>query len=84
MLVRSQQVYMADDPVPLSCWSVLWHYRVRIFWLYYRSKHTDLHASTVRTMLSENSTFKTQARAFSLFAFAGNVGIFLGPVIGMH
>ncbi|THW36763.1 MFS general substrate transporter [Aureobasidium pullulans] len=37
---------------------------------------------TVRTMLSENSTLKTQARAFSLFAFAGNVGIFLGPVIG--
>ncbi|KAK6008055.1 hypothetical protein QM012_004869 [Aureobasidium pullulans] len=37
---------------------------------------------TIRTMLSENSTFKTQARAFSLFAFVGNVGIFLGPVIG--
>lgn len=33
-------------------------------------------------MLSENSTPKTQARAFSLFAFAGNLGIFLGPVIG--
>jgi len=37
---------------------------------------------TVRTMLSENSTYKTQARAFSWFAFSGNVGIFLGPVIG--
>ncbi|KAF8847206.1 MFS general substrate transporter [Acephala macrosclerotiorum] len=37
---------------------------------------------TVRTMLSENSTPKTQARAFSLFAFAGNVGIFAGPLIG--
>ncbi|KAE8449021.1 hypothetical protein EG329_008609 [Mollisiaceae sp. DMI_Dod_QoI] len=37
---------------------------------------------TVRTMLSENSTPKTQARAFSFFAFAGNVGIFLGPLIG--
>lgn len=35
-------------------------------------------------MLSENSTLKTQARAFSLFAFAGNVGIFLGPVIGTY
>jgi hypothetical protein len=33
-------------------------------------------------MLSENSTYKTQARAFSWFAFSGNVGIFLGPVIG--
>ncbi|KAI5238575.1 MFS general substrate transporter [Aureobasidium subglaciale] len=37
---------------------------------------------TVRTMLSENSTYKTQAKAFSWFAFAGNIGIFLGPVIG--
>ncbi|CAD0095273.1 unnamed protein product [Aureobasidium vineae] len=37
---------------------------------------------TVRTMLSENSTYKTQARAFSWFAFSGNMGIFLGPVIG--
>ncbi|KZV92446.1 MFS general substrate transporter [Exidia glandulosa HHB12029] len=37
---------------------------------------------TVRTMLSENSTSRTQARAFSLFAFAGNVGIFTGPLIG--
>jgi hypothetical protein len=35
-------------------------------------------------MLSENSTYKTQARAFSWFAFSGNVGIFLGPVIGEH
>lgn len=37
---------------------------------------------TIRVLLSENSTAKTQARAFSLFAFAGNLGIFLGPVIG--
>ncbi|EJU00003.1 MFS general substrate transporter [Dacryopinax primogenitus] len=37
---------------------------------------------TVRTMITENSTQKTQARAFSFFAFAGNIGIFLGPVIG--
>jgi hypothetical protein len=33
-------------------------------------------------MITENSTAKTQARAFSFFAFAGNVGIFLGPLIG--
>ncbi|EJD35023.1 MFS general substrate transporter [Auricularia subglabra TFB-10046 SS5] len=37
---------------------------------------------TVRTMLSENSTPRTQARAFSLFQFAANVGIFIGPLIG--
>ncbi|KAF1812117.1 MFS general substrate transporter [Eremomyces bilateralis CBS 781.70] len=37
---------------------------------------------TVRTMITENSTPKTQARAFSWFAFSGNLGIFLGPLIG--
>jgi MFS family permease len=37
---------------------------------------------TIRTMLAENSTPKTQARIFSWFAFTGNVGIFLGPLIG--
>jgi MFS family permease len=37
---------------------------------------------TVRAMLSENSTKHTQARAFSFFAFASNMGIFLGPLIG--
>lgn len=37
---------------------------------------------TIRTMLAENSTPKTQARVFSWFAFTGNLGIFLGPVIG--
>ncbi|KAJ5246727.1 hypothetical protein N7468_001710 [Penicillium chermesinum] len=37
---------------------------------------------TVRTMIAEHSTPKTQARAFSWFAFAGNLGIFLGPLIG--
>jgi MFS family permease len=36
----------------------------------------------IRTMISDHSTPKTQARAFSWFAFAGNMGIFLGPVIG--
>jgi MFS family permease len=37
---------------------------------------------TIRTMLTENSTPKTQARAFSFFAFTGNLGIFIGPIIG--
>ncbi|OTB00181.1 hypothetical protein M426DRAFT_66382 [Hypoxylon sp. CI-4A] len=37
---------------------------------------------TIRTMISEHSTPRTQARAFSWFAFTGNVGIFLGPLIG--
>ncbi|RMD44076.1 hypothetical protein DV735_g1066, partial [Chaetothyriales sp. CBS 134920] len=37
---------------------------------------------TIRTMISENSTPKNQAKAFSYFAFTGNLGIFLGPLIG--
>lgn len=37
---------------------------------------------TIRTMISEHSTAKTQARAFAWFAFFGNLGIFLGPLIG--
>ncbi|MCJ1352744.1 MAG: hypothetical protein MMC33_002728 [Icmadophila ericetorum] len=37
---------------------------------------------TIRAMISENSTHKTQARAFSFFAFTGNLGIFLGPLLG--
>lgn len=37
---------------------------------------------TVRSMITENSTPRTQARAFSVFAFAGNLGIFIGPLIG--
>jgi MFS family permease len=37
---------------------------------------------TIRTMISEISTPKTQARAFSLFAFSGNVSIFLAPLMG--
>ncbi|PCG97911.1 Tetracycline resistance protein, TetA/multidrug resistance protein MdtG [Penicillium occitanis (nom. inval.)] len=36
----------------------------------------------VRASISENSTPKTQARAFSYFAFSNNLGIFLGPFIG--
>lgn len=37
---------------------------------------------TVRTMLAEHSTSRTQAVAFSWFAFSGNLGIFLGPLLG--
>lgn len=37
---------------------------------------------TVRAMLSENSTKHTQARAFSYFAFAGNLGLLVGPLLG--
>ncbi|KAJ5804893.1 hypothetical protein N7474_010780 [Penicillium riverlandense] len=37
---------------------------------------------TIRTMVAEHSTTKTQARAFSWFAFSGNLGIFLGPLLG--
>lgn len=39
-------------------------------------------ALIIRTMVGDISTTKTQAMAFSWFAFAGNVGIFLGPIIG--
>lgn len=37
---------------------------------------------TIRTMLTEVSTPSTQALAFSWFAFSGNIGIFLGPLLG--
>lgn len=37
---------------------------------------------TIRTMISELSTPKTQARAFSFFAFASNLGIVVGPLLG--
>lgn len=37
---------------------------------------------TIRTMISEHSTPKTQARSFSWFAFAGNLGLLFGPLIG--
>lgn len=38
---------------------------------------------TIRAMLSENCTKTTQARAFSWYMFARNLGIFIGPLIGM-
>ena len=34
-------------------------------------------------MIAENTTPKTQARGFSLFVFTGNLGIFIGPLIGL-
>ncbi|RDL36140.1 Major facilitator superfamily transporter [Venustampulla echinocandica] len=37
---------------------------------------------TIRAMITENSTPRTQARAFSFFAFSGNLGMFLGPLLG--
>ncbi|ETN39537.1 uncharacterized protein HMPREF1541_05763 [Cyphellophora europaea CBS 101466] len=37
---------------------------------------------TIRTMMAENSNKVTQARVFSWFAFSGNLGIFLGPLLG--
>lgn len=37
---------------------------------------------SVRAMISENSTKRTQARAFSYFAFVSNMGIMIGPLIG--
>ncbi|KAF3386438.1 putative peptide/nitrate transporter [Penicillium rolfsii] len=37
---------------------------------------------TIRTMVAEHSTPKTQARAFSWFAFTGNLGLFIGPLLG--
>ncbi|QDS71969.1 hypothetical protein FKW77_001254 [Venturia effusa] len=36
----------------------------------------------IRSMVTELSTKKTQARAYSYFAFASNLGIFLGPLVG--
>ena len=35
-----------------------------------------------RTMIGEQCTKKTQAKAFSLYSVAGNLGIFFGPIIG--
>lgn len=36
----------------------------------------------IRTMIAENITPKTQAKAFGWFSIAGNLGMFLGPVVG--
>ena len=37
---------------------------------------------TIRTMLAEHSTAKTQARVFAWFSVGGNVGILVGPLLG--
>lgn len=37
---------------------------------------------TMRTMLAELSNSRTQAKIFSWFAFSGNLGIFIGPLLG--
>ncbi|KAH7033699.1 major facilitator superfamily domain-containing protein [Microdochium trichocladiopsis] len=37
---------------------------------------------TIRVMITEHSTQATQARTFSWFAFAGNLGILFGPLLG--
>ncbi|KAK0303787.1 hypothetical protein LTR01_007873 [Friedmanniomyces endolithicus] len=37
---------------------------------------------TIRTMISENCTKRSQARAFSWYMFSRNLGIFIGPLIG--
>ena len=37
---------------------------------------------TLRTMLAEHSTARTQAVSFSWFAFSGNLGLFIGPLLG--
>lgn len=73
---------MADDSLSLRCWSVCWNACV--------SMSADVQGcvltfvcSTVRAMITENSTKKTQAKAFSYFAFANNLGIFFGPLMGM-
>lgn len=39
---------------------------------------------TIRTMISENCTKSTQARAFSWYMFVRNVGILIGPLIGEY
>ena len=38
--------------------------------------------ATMGTMVAENSTLKTRAISFSWFGTAGNVGVFLGPLVG--
>ncbi|KAG8425978.1 hypothetical protein J3459_008577 [Metarhizium acridum] len=40
-------------------------------------------SSIIRTMIGDHSTPETQAVAFSWFAFAGNVGIFLGQLLAV-
>jgi MFS family permease len=73
---------MADDTVPLHCRHIRRYRSVRKC-LVPTSRYPALTCSrTVRAMIAENSTKKTQAQAFSYFAFAGNLGLFIGPFLG--
>ncbi|ATY67053.1 Major facilitator superfamily transporter [Cordyceps militaris] len=36
----------------------------------------------IRTMVGENSTAKTRARAYSWYSTSGNIAVFLGPLLG--
>lgn len=38
---------------------------------------------TIRTMLSENTNKATQGRAFSWYMFTRNLGILIGPLVGV-
>jgi MFS family permease len=75
---------LADGAFQMLRWSLCGDYCVRL-----SASSLDFDARvgltgsrTVRAMITENSTKETQARAFSLFAFSGNLGIFLGPMLG--
>lgn len=82
--LRTQQSRMADDRIQMSCRSVCGYGSVSTsHCLSDESCLQETLKSTIRSMITENSTAKTQARAFSFFAFAGNLGIFIGPLIGM-
>ena len=78
---------MADGAIPLHGGYVFGHNGVGSFDFSTFSRDllpgADFECSTIRAMITENSTKKTQAKAFSYFAFAGNMGIFAGPLIGM-
>lgn len=76
---------MADDRVPMLRWCLCRHRghcasnaQVNVIW--WRCAWTI--ADTVISHFSENSTKHTQARAFSYFAFARNLGLFIGPLLG--
>ncbi|KFH42388.1 peptide/nitrate transporter-like protein [Hapsidospora chrysogenum ATCC 11550] len=71
-------VGMAAGPVLFNLSTSIWQM------LLFRCFAGAMSGSTliIRTMIAENSTPETQARAFSWFAFSSNCGIFLGPIIG--
>jgi hypothetical protein len=79
-----QQEYLADGAFQMLCWGLCGDYCVRLSpsSLDFDTRVGLTGSRTVRAMITENSTKETQARAFSVFAFSGNLGIFLGPMIG--